>query len=207
MSDFILPGVLISIALILIFMIFFLRLGAVVSYGDGDVTAYARVGLIKYRLYPRKERKPRKERPEKKRTAKKQQKKKKKTFLDFNQIMVYIREFSKIPLKLLRMIRIDKLALSLEVATDDAADTALTFGRYCAIVSAALPLLENSIRVKKKDIAVWPAFDKQTTSVAVFISVSTTLNRMIAIALLTAYLFFKIKQRENTARKDTAVKK
>ncbi len=54
--------------------------------------------------------------------------------------------------KSLRTPTLDKVVLHLTVGGEDAAACALNYGRVCAAASCALPVLENTFRIRQRDI-------------------------------------------------------
>jgi len=60
--------------------------------------------------------------------------------------------------RLVRTITVDKLILNLIVASDDASDTAVNYGRVCSVIYPAQALIESIVRVKKRDINIKPDF-------------------------------------------------
>ena len=57
-------------------------------------------------------------------------------------------------MKLMRHIRFKKVKMELVVATDDAADTALSYGRACAVTGAIVNYLDKAIHFSPQQISV-----------------------------------------------------
>lgn len=55
---------------------------------------------------------------------------------------------------------LDVLRLCIAVGAGDAEACAMTYGRICAIVGGCLPVLENTFRIKKREINVYCCFDR-----------------------------------------------
>lgn len=60
--------------------------------------------------------------------------------------------------RLLAALTVDRLVLRLFVASDDAADTALTTGKLCAVLYPALTAIQSVLRIRKRDVTVTPDF-------------------------------------------------
>ena len=53
---------------------------------------------------------------------------------------------------LIRGLRVDLLRLYAVIHSEDAAQTAIQYGAACAAVTGILPVLDSTLRIKKKDI-------------------------------------------------------
>ncbi len=60
--------------------------------------------------------------------------------------------------RVLRAITVDKLALHLTVAGKDAADTAQTTGKICAVLYPGLSVLQYALRIRNREVTVTPDF-------------------------------------------------
>lgn len=60
--------------------------------------------------------------------------------------------------RILRAIVVDELALHLTIGGEDAAQTAIRYGKLCGAVFPALALLEGSMRVRRRDVRLSPDF-------------------------------------------------
>lgn len=65
-----------------------------------------------------------------------------------------------------RAITVRRLDLRVEVAGEDAAETALRHGKLCAVLYPALGVIESRVRVRRQSVRVVPAFlAEETTAV------------------------------------------
>lgn len=62
--------------------------------------------------------------------------------------------------RVLRAITVDRLRVEITVAGEDAADTALLYGRLCAVLYTAVGLLASLMRVRSPHVVVTPLFDR-----------------------------------------------
>lgn len=60
--------------------------------------------------------------------------------------------------RLLDTVRMDRLSAELVVATGDAAETALQYGRLCGLVYPAEAALEGLLRIRRREITLRPDF-------------------------------------------------
>ena len=56
------------------------------------------------------------------------------------------------------VITVDQLEMTIEVASEDAADTATRYGYICAAVYPALSAIESVVKVKKRNVRIAPNF-------------------------------------------------
>ena len=81
--------------------------------------------------------------------------------------------------KLLRVLVVDKLEVQLRIATDDPADTAVDYGKACAVVYPAQALLESIVKVKKRTVQLAPDFTREKGEAAFDVQVHVTPLRML----------------------------
>lgn len=82
-----------------------------------------------------------------------------------------------------RGIQIKKLELYLSVAADDAAQTAIDYGRYCAGISTFLPAVRNIFPLDVKAIKIIPNFHMKQTRYYIRFLVSVRFYRVFVSAL------------------------
>ncbi len=67
--------------------------------------------------------------------------------------------------RILAAVTVDRLALRLVVAAEEPADTAVNYGKACAVLYPALAVLEGTMKIRRRDIALAPDFLKGTGEV------------------------------------------
>lgn len=195
---------------ILAFLLILLLIPVQVGVGyQNDLIAWVRYGFIKIRLYPIKE-KPTAKKPSgaKKQATKKSEPKKKKastsdklseiaenmkrdslseTLEEVQQLIQLVKRTTQ---KLLRALTIDRLYLSLIVATGEADTTAIRYGQACAAISPAATMLHETMRVKKQHVEVTPGFGINQSRVTADICMHVIPLRiaMIALAALMGFI-------------------
>ncbi|MDR1735640.1 MAG: DUF2953 domain-containing protein [Oscillospiraceae bacterium] len=182
------------IALIIVF--FFLLLGvipigAVVRLEDGKTDVWVRAGFLKFKRGGKKKpakpgREKRRRKPDEKRAvaAKK-----------YVQSLDDVIELAKIAKKTLkraiRIIRVNRLHLTVSVASDDAAKTALTYGRLNMLAASLLPLLHEYLNIHGDRIRLSPDFERDKPTVFLYLDVTTTVNKAFWFAARTLWAFLK----------------
>lgn len=171
-------GLILSGILLLILLLLFCPLVVKVVY-DGQISL--KVGLLfpVIRVLPAKPKKPK---PEKKKKTKKQKKKpeqdqgKKKNRLfekvkskGLSGIIELLKELVDILKKMLKKITdhlvIATMDLEIALATEDAAQTALSFGNTCAAVFPLIALIEQSVKKCNHRENIYPVFTDTETKV------------------------------------------
>ncbi len=119
--------------------------------------------------------------------------------------------------ELLRRCVIKKLRLKIVCAKEDAADTAISYGRYCAVVNPALAFIHNFMKVKErgKDISITCDYnggeEKFELELVLYARVFRVLGALIGIVLQEAQRVSEGKLKKDAARRkkstDTPPKK
>ena len=199
------------IALLILFLLAILPLGASVLYDEDGPRVRIVAGPVKIQVFPMKEKtkkdKPKKEakkKPAKEgKTAKKPAPKPKSggSWTDFLPLV-------RIALDLLndfrRKLRVNELKLHLTMAGDDPCDLAVNYGRMNASLAALIAQLERFLVIKKRDVHIDCDFAASETVILARLDLTITLGRILSIAAvygvrgLKTFLNIK-KQREGGA--------
>jgi len=193
--------IVIAIILAVIIIISLLRFGLTFEYGDSGISVRIWAGAHFLRVYPQKEKS---EKQEIKKLRKKEKKAKKKAeeaktekpgglkgFLD--KLPVILKGVGRLRRKLL----VKKLTVRFVSGDEDPSKAALLFGASNAAYGLVIPILENTFRIKKRDISSSADFEAAQPSIYV--------NAAISIAVWEAvYVFFAILP---IFTKSTAVRK
>lgn len=107
--------------------------------------------------------------------------------------------------RVVKRLKFRKFKLDLSVATSDAAETAIQYGKICASVYPVLALLQTSADFKPDEINISADFEKNKSEFAVSIIVVTRLFNWLvaAISVLTQFLKLQRKEREKYERKQS----
>ena len=195
------------IALLILFLLAILPLGASVLYDEDGPRVRIVAGPIKIQVFPMKK-KAKKDKPKKKpakegKAAKKPAPKPKSggSWTDFLPLV-------RIALDLLndlrRKLRVNELKLHLTMAGDDPCDLAVNYGRMNASLAALLSQLERFLVIQKRDVHIDCDFAADETVILARLDLTITLGRILSIAAvygvrgLKTFLNIK-KQREGGA--------
>lgn len=158
--------------LLVIFLLMLVPVGIRASYTD-SFRCVLTVGFIKFTVYPQKAHKKKKPSPTK--TEKKQTKEpvKKKNLIKekgISWLFDVIKKVANLAVGALKdffkHIIVKKLMLSITVAGDDAADTAVKYGGCCSAVYPAFGIVVSSVKCKSCGVDISPDFDEKASSSA-----------------------------------------
>lgn len=130
------------------------------------------IGFVKLQLVPAKPKKEKKKKKAKKQTHKTEQPKKateKKPSLikkyGIEWLLNLIKKVAELAVSALQdffsHILVKKLSLSISVAGDDAADTAIKYGKYCAVVYPAVGTIVHVVKCKGYGVDINPNFSEK----------------------------------------------
>ncbi len=91
--------------------------------------------------------------------------------------------------KVLRGVAVSRFDLSIGVAGEDAADTALRYGKLCGIVYPLLSLIFQNVRTYKHKIDMEPIFDKELDYDQVELHTTLRIYPIVIAAHIIALLF------------------
>ena len=167
------------LAVAVIVLILALLLASPVSVSasfEQELTVTARYLFLRFRLLPQKEKKPaRKKKEEKPEAEKPQEPASKKSFRDIlkkrgvSGLLELLSEAASLAGSVLRRffshVRVSQFDLFLAVATEDAAETALLYGRACAAAYPAVSALMQACGCRRFGVSVVPDFQRSKSEV------------------------------------------
>ena len=198
----------IGILLLVFLLIGFLRVGAIVSFGDG-LRVRLRVGAIKLTILPKKAKKPKKPRKEKepkeeKPEEEKEEKPKKKRSIPkptiddiIDLIQTALSALGAMVRRACRRTRIDPLDLTILFGAYDPADVALMFGAVNTAVFTLMPKAEETFYIPNPSIHLRMDYDADWPQAEGRLGVSLRICDLFAIIftliipLLKWFLRFK----------------
>ncbi|MCH5211978.1 MAG: DUF2953 domain-containing protein [Oscillospiraceae bacterium] len=83
-----------------------------------------------------------------------------------------------------RMVKINKLRIKLVLGVDDAMETALIFGAASAFIFNVIGVMDRKMRLKKHITEIKPAFDDPHIFAETEIKLSTSIGRIIMLAII-----------------------
>ena len=188
------------IALGILILIGFIPVGVRVKYNSDGPLVRLIVGPVKYTLVPgkKKEKKPKKEKKAKKKDELQTQpppapkEKKKQTggkLTDFIPLVKVALDFLG---DFIKRLKFNRLEVKLILAGDDPCDLAMNFGRAWAALGNLLPLMDNGLNIKKRNLEIECDFTADETLVIAGADVTITVGR--TLALLLRYGFLGVKE-------------
>lgn len=181
--------------LLLIVIVLFLPLKVRIRF-DGDFFAkFSFAGIKLYEIEPEKDiKKPKSADTESDRAAEKapvkmfDKLKAKHGFLgSLKEIISFVKVLLGSLKKLLKHLKINKLKLDIKVSSDNAADTAVNYGKVCAAVYPALSAAATAVKINFKEVNISPDFDTGESD----ISFSAVISAKVLFLLCAAISAFK----------------
>lgn len=111
--------------------------------------------------------------------------------------------------RVLRILVVDRLELELSIASEDAADTAVDYGKACGIVYPAQAVLETVFRIQKRHIQIYPDFTAQKGKALIFLKIHVLPLRIsgAVVGIIFRYFVHTIRHRAADEALQTAAVK
>ena len=199
------------IALLILFLLAILPLGASVLYDEDGPRVRIVAGPVKIQVFPMKKKakkdKPKKEAKKKPAKAEKPAKKpapKPKSGGSWTDFLPLVQVALDLLNDFRRKLRVNELKLHLTMAGDDPCDLAVNYGRMNASLATLLTQLERFLVIQKRDVHIDCDFAADETVILARLDLTITLGRILSIAAvygvrgLKTFLNIK-KQREGGA--------
>ena len=106
-------------------------------------------------------------------------------------VFALIPMLSRLLKRALRAVRIGRLRLTVTVATDDAANTALWYGRANIAAGMLLPLLYEYVCVRNDRVRIQPDFQRNAPAYDLKVRVTTTPAALLALAACALFAVLK----------------
>lgn len=182
-----------------------IRVVAVINYEE-EFSFTIKWLFLKFVVYPPK---PKKEKPEEKKEKPKEEKKKKEKtrksnpFLDFyhNQGVSGVLELISSAVsavkgmfrRLFKAVVIRDLSIFMRISGEDAAQTAIAYGKVCAAVFPAVGAVSSVVKIKNRDIRIEPDFQGGTAQASFSVVAAVIPLRVLAAAIIVlVQLLFKV---------------
>ena len=184
------------IALGILFLIAIIPVGASIFYDEDGFRALVIAGPIRIPIFPlkKKEEKEKKDNKSKKNNintkkktpkqgTKKVESKKKKggSLLDFLPVLDKVLDFLS---AFRRKLRVPHLELKLILGGGDPSDLAYNYGRGWSVLGNLMPLLDNVLYIKKRDVEVECDFLADQTTVIARFDISITIGRILSLVVV-----------------------
>ena len=186
-----------------------LRFGAEVEYGEGGISADARVGPFRIPVFPVRGKEDRgKKGQQDKREAKVKAKKKppegRKIPGDLDTIKEILKAAGTTLGRLRRKVRIKRLIIWYVASAKDPSKAAISFGISNAAVGIILPFLDKHFKIGKREFNASVDYEKDKPAVYVNAAISIALWEAlyIACALVPPVIKLAVSPKQQTKRKD-----
>lgn len=215
---YIILGILLFLFLITLFNIY------VYADYDNELFLNLKIAFIKIKLIPSK---PKKKKPEKKKKKKKldseksdkEKKKKEKSFSikDYvkqkgvSGIINIVKRISALAVDTLKdlfsKITVNELTVNIKIAAETAEETAVNYGRVCAVFFPALKLITDIVTVKRYNVNVNPDFtDGAKSSATAKVIAKIRILSLLKIAVTRAFTALRIYLRAKPKKKKQHLK-
>lgn len=180
---------------VLLFLLFLLLLPVHTRLRfDGKLQVWCGLGPVSFRLFPSK--KPKKEKTKAAADTSHPSTEEPRRRFDLMQILEYVRLGAEALGVLRRRLVIRQLTLRLRLCGEDAAQTALLYGRTAAAVSALYPILEHNLRLKKTDLSVDADFEQSTSQIFAETVIAACPLRLLMAAAVLLIRFLKLRKEQ-----------
>lgn len=198
--------VILGVIVLALVLLSFVRLGALVEYGEHGLSVRVKTGPFKLTVYPRKPKKNETDtsKPPKKKQSAAQQKR---SSAPKGGPLAMVKKF--LPLiaeaagRFKRKIRIDVFHLDFTAAASDPAKAAMAFGGANAVIGMLWPLIEQNFQVKERRLRTAVDFNATAPSVSIFAQATLTLGQAITLGLRLTIRFLKLFMEYRTQTKQT----
>lgn len=203
----------IGIILLVLILIGLIRVGGVVEYDEEGLRVFARVGLLRVCLFPRKEKKEKKPKAKKEtkpkpgQTEKPGEEKPKKKGGGLGPVLEYVPLVCEAAGALIHRIRIDTLDLDLVWGAGDAASAAMGYGYANAAIGMLWPPIKNSFEVKKWNFQTGVDFNAKSPLIRAMAALSFRIGQLVSFAVIYGIKFLKVywKNKPKKSTKKEAV--
>ncbi len=181
--------------LLAIFLILLIPIGIDTRYED-ELFLKLKIGFAKITVFPQKPKKPKKKKKKKQKPKddkpKEDKPKEKKPNIiqqkGLSWLVEFIKKIAELASGALKYffahILIKRMMLSISIAGSDAADTALKYGKLCAVVYPAIGIIAGSAKCRKFGVDITPNFtDKAETKFYFELKASVRIIWLIALLL------------------------
>lgn len=174
---------------VICFLILRIKIG--IEYSEGKLEVVFNAGLIKIKLYPSEDK-----------DGKRKKKKEKTAAKDgaaagqLGQLREFLSILSDISEKVKKRFAVDDLILYYGAADEDAAKAAMKFGYANVLAGAVLPILDNSFKVRNKDIKTAVSFTERESYIYFKLRLSLAMRILPYIVIVFGYKYKYMKLRK-----------
>jgi len=194
-----------GIILALLIAICLLRIGVTARYSEAGLEVWAKLGFYRRKVYPAEEGKKRAEKEKPPKAQKDEEKDREKE--EKGGPVELFKKYYDLALNLLKSlkkaVRIDLLRVRfVAAAKDDAAKAAILYGKAWAAEGIILAVLENNIKVLKKEINIVVDYQADKPSIFCHVAVSASVGGLLLVGFRVIKDLLKIKMNEKGGAKN-----
>ena len=194
-----------AIILAIFVVLALMRLGVFARYSEEGFLLRAVAGPLRITLIPKKPDKKGKKKLVKERIPKKEKEKTPSLKMKGGPVSL-IKKFAPPVLdtlgRLRRKLSIDKLTVQFTSAAEDPFDAAMNFGRVSAAEGALMPLLDNTFKIKKRDVGTSISFDGNGNKIYLEAQLTLALWEIIYVACGLIPLIKQVKSESKDRKAD-----
>lgn len=196
-------GWLLTAALLYLFLL--MKTGVYLRWDSGSAVLKLRIGIFRFALPANKKAAQTSDKKPADKDALPKENKPAKPMLKkwIRALLVHWRETLELIVRVLRAPKLDLLRLHIAVGDKEPDVCAINYGRFCAALSAALPVVDQMFSVKKQDVEITCQFDRETTDILA--EVEAIVRVYEVFALLVGGLLLLIKLYRHTKLNEKAV--
>lgn len=182
------------VVLALLILLLLTRVRLIAEYGGEGLFLIAAAGLVRIKLYPRPEKKPKLKKPQKPEKPEPEEDEKPGTFAMIRELLPVISDTFG---KLRRKLRIDVLTIHFTAAAADPFNAAMMFGLGSAGIGVILPILENTFNVRDRDLRTSVSFTEDKPLVYIKAKFSLAIWEILYIASSFIVKYMKYRKEGN----------
>ena len=175
------------IALSVVCLLGFLPIGVHLSYDEAGGFVWLKLGIIKIKLYSQ-DKKEQKGKASKKKSKISEKKSKGGNFAEFLPIARIVFDFLS---DFRRRLWVQNFYLRVTLAESDPCDLAVHYGEAWGALGSVMPLLEQYVKIKNRDLRIDCDFTAEKTRIIARADILISLGRFLAIALRHGVRGFK----------------
>ena len=193
-----------GIIILALLLISLIRIGGTAEYGEAGILVRARLGFIRFTVYPRKKKakkKPAKEKkPEREQSGPGEAPPSKPGGL-FSTVKEFLPLVADAAGQFKRKIRVDSLCLDFTAAAPDPVAAAMAFGGANAALGMIWPIFENNFNIQDRRIRTEVDFNRREPVIYVFASFSLTIGQAVVLGIRLCARFLKVLSHLKTRQK------
>lgn len=180
--------------LVIIAIILLLRAGILLVYGEEGFFADVKIGPYKFRAFPREEKEEKKKEKKPYKKTEPTEKPVKERGGSLKTFQLYWPSVTETLGRLRRKLTVDELTLYVAAGGSDPANIALAYGGVNAAMGMMIPVLEQSLDIKKRDFETSFSFELREPYIFARLKATAAVWELIYIGLPLLSLYLKTRK-------------